>query len=148
MGVVTWTKVGNLALTKLPNVLMRTPKLLISMEMVAWKGMKSNKLSSFPNPIWKKREKYLAEIAKFKDMVRDCDVDKTDSNGEITNEEGLQCLQQFPKHKEVFEDADENKDGNLVKDELRNHVSRVRAKNYVADGHHRRQPHGPTTPMN
>ena len=43
----------------------------------------------------KEREKYLAEIAKFKDMVRDCDVDKTDSNGEITNEEGLQCLQQF-----------------------------------------------------
>lgn len=43
----------------------------------------------------KEREKYLDEIAKFKDMVRDCDVDKTDSNGEITNEEGLQCLQQF-----------------------------------------------------
>ena len=55
-----------------------------------------------------------------------------------------------PKHKELFQEIDGNKDGNLVKDELRNHVSRVRERNYVADGHHRRgrQPHGPTTPMN
>jgi hypothetical protein len=46
----------------------------------------------------------------------------------------------------LFEEIDENKDGNLVKHELRDHVQRVREKNNVASGQYR--PGGPTTPMN
>ena len=33
-----------------------------------------------------------------------------------------------PQHKKLFEEIDENKDGNLVKHELRDHVQRVREK--------------------
>jgi hypothetical protein len=51
-----------------------------------------------------------------------------------------------PQHKKLFEEIDENKDGNLVKHELRDHVQRVREKNNVASGQNTRG--GPTTPMN
>ena len=36
-----------------------------------------------------------------------------------------------PQYKKLFEEIDENKDGNLVKHELRDHVQRVREKNNV-----------------
>ena len=36
-----------------------------------------------------------------------------------------------PQHKKLFEEIDENKDGNLVKQELRDHVQRVREKNQL-----------------
>ena len=39
------------------------------------------------------REAYLAEIGKFKDLIRDCDSDK--STEDITQEEGINCLQNF-----------------------------------------------------
>ena len=51
-----------------------------------------------------------------------------------------------PQYKKLFEEIDENKDGNLVKHELRDHVQRVREKNHVASGQNTRG--GPTTPMN
>ena len=51
-----------------------------------------------------------------------------------------------PQHKKLFEEIDENKDGNLVKHELRDHVQRVREKNHVASGQNTRG--GPTTPLN
>ena len=50
-----------------------------------------------------------------------------------------------PQHKKLFEEIDENKDGNLVKHELRDHVQRVREKNRVDSGQNTRG--GPTTPM-
>ena len=72
------------------------------------------------------RQAYLDEVGKFKDMIRDCDVDKDD--GEITPQEGVVCLERYPRHQELFEECDENNDGRLVKDEFRNHITRVRER--------------------
>ena len=43
--------------------------------------------------ILKGREAYLNEVAKFKDMVLDCDTNP--ENGQISSEEGIACLQQY-----------------------------------------------------
>lgn len=92
----------------------------------------------------RQRAEYLAEIGKFKDMVRDCSRDRSVSSGQISIEEGMECLRKFvsfkgvyfrlpiaklilqPQHKDVFEECDENKDGKLVKEEMKNHITRVR----------------------
>merc|ERR1711997_160685 len=97
----------------------------------------------------KDRKVYLDEIAKFKDMVKACDKITPDSSrgdGEIDFEEGQACLNENPQHKKLFEEIDENKDGNLVKDEQRNHIAMVREKNHVASGQNTRG--GPTAPLN
>jgi Ca2+-binding EF-hand superfamily protein len=41
------------------------------------------------------REAYLAEVGKFKDMARDCNIDNDDGSGTITKEEGIACLRNF-----------------------------------------------------
>ena len=47
------------------------------------------------------RAAYLAEIGKFKDMVKDCDKDRIPNSGgrsgdnEVTVQEGIECLQNF-----------------------------------------------------
>ena len=47
------------------------------------------------------RQAYLAEIGKFKDMVKDCDQDRIPNSGgrsgdnEVTVQEGIECLQKF-----------------------------------------------------
>ena len=43
--------------------------------------------------ILKGREAYLNEVAKFRDMIRDCDTNP--ENGQITFEEGIACLKQY-----------------------------------------------------
>ena len=59
------------------------------------------------------------------------------------------CLLQ-PQYKDLFEEIDQEvngiKDRVLVKQELKNQVSRIREKNHVASG--RQRSYGPTTPMN
>jgi len=101
----------------------------------------------------KDRQAYLDEIGRFKDMVRDCDEKTPESNrgdGEISYEEGQRCLHEFPQYKDLFEEIDQEvngiKDRVLVKQELKNQVSRIREKNHVASG--RQRSYGPTTPMN
>merc|ERR1712129_120018 len=97
----------------------------------------------------KDRKTYLDEIARFKDIVKACDKITPDSSrgdGEIDFKEGQACLNENPQYKKLFEEIDENKDGNLVKHELRDHVQRVRERNHVASGQNTRG--GPTTPMN
>jgi len=96
------------------------------------------------------RAAYLAEIGKFKDMVKDCDQDRFPNAGgrsgdnEIGFDEGIECLKKYPHHKEVFEECDENKDGRLVREEFKNHVTRVRQRMNV----NYKPPEGNTTPMN
>ena len=50
-----------------------------------------------------------------------------------------------PHHKEVFDECDENKDGRLVREEFKNHVTRVRQRMNV---NYKPPEGGNTTPMN
>ena len=114
------------------------------------------------------RAAYLAEIGKFKEMIKDCDQDRLPNSGgrsgdnEIGVDEGIECLKKYvsfrkknlnrkinvlyfqPHHKEVFEECDENKDGRLVREEFKNHITRVRQRMNV----NYKPPESHTTPMN
>lgn len=50
----------------------------------------------------RQRAEYLAEIGKFKDMVRDCSRDRSVSSGQISIEEGMECLRKFVSFLRVF----------------------------------------------
>lgn len=113
------------------------------------------------------RESYLYEIGKFKDLVRDCNQNN-ENDHLITVAEGIECLSKFvrehfffllkipklmiwfflkPQHKSIFEEADQNKDGQLDRDELRDEVTRIRERMGVMPPKHHGG-RGPTTPMN
>ena len=42
------------------------------------------------------RSAYLAEVGKFKNLMRDCNAD--DSDGIITLEEGIRCMRNFVRY--------------------------------------------------
>merc|ERR1712226_526576 len=92
------------------------------------------------------RESYLYEIGKFKDLVRDCNQNN-ENDHLITVAEGIECLGKFPQHKSIFEEADQNKDGQLDRDELRDEVTRIRERMGVMPPKHHGG-RGPTTPTN
>jgi hypothetical protein len=48
------------------------------------------------------REAYLAEVGKFKDMARDCNLEDDDATGTITKEEGIACLRNFVNTRNIF----------------------------------------------
>lgn len=43
----------------------------------------------------RQRAEYLAEIGRFKDMVRDCSAERSHGASEISLEEGQDCLRRF-----------------------------------------------------